>query len=87
MYHHLLNKIKIENPEWKKHIIKNTLLMVALILEEKTVNLWKLKSAVGKQLGTDRVNSRSHYQRIKPGPPVRLVLGKSITKRDVDCHT
>lgn len=65
MYHHLLNKIKTDNPEWKVHIIKNTLLMVALILEEKTVNLWKLKSGVGKQLDTDTVDSRSHYQRIK----------------------
>lgn len=65
MYHHLLNKIKIDNPEWKAHVIKNTLLMVALILEEKTVNLWKLKSGVGKQLGTNTVDSRSHYQRIK----------------------
>lgn len=65
MYHHLLDKIKIDNPEWKEHIIKNTLLMVALVLEEKTVNLWKLKAAVGKQLGTKNVDSRSHYQRIK----------------------
>lgn len=65
MYHHLIDKIKIDNPEWKAHIIKNTLLMVALILEEKTVNLWKLKAAVGTQLGTKTVDSRSHYQRIK----------------------
>ena len=65
MYHHLLDKIKTDNPEWKEHIIKNTLLMVALILEEKAVNLWKLKSGVGKQLGNSTTDSRSHYQRIK----------------------
>lgn len=65
MYHHLLDKIKVDNPEWKAHIIKNTLLMVALILEGKTVNLWKLKASVGNQLGTNTVDSRSHYQRIK----------------------
>lgn len=65
MYHHLLDKIKADNPEWKEHIIKNTLLMVALILEEKTVNLWKLKGAVGNQLGKNSIDSRSHYQRIK----------------------
>lgn len=39
--------------------------MVALILSEKTVNLWKLKAGVGKQLGNTAVDSRSHYQRIK----------------------
>lgn len=87
MYHHLLDKIKIDNPEWKEYIIKNTLLMVALILEQETVNLWKLKAAVGKQLGTENIDSRSHYQRIKPEPPVRLVLGKSITQRYVDCYS
>jgi len=39
--------------------------MVALILSEKTVNLWKLKAGVGKQLGNKEVDSRSHYQRLK----------------------
>jgi hypothetical protein len=39
--------------------------MVALILTEKTVNLWKLKAGVGKQLGNKEVDSRSHYQRLK----------------------
>jgi len=44
--------------------------MVALILIEKTrgrptVNLWKLKAGVGKQLGNRKVYSRSHYQRLK----------------------
>ncbi len=39
--------------------------MVALLLTEKTVNLWKLKAGVGKQLGNTRVDTRSHYQRIK----------------------
>lgn len=39
--------------------------MVALILSEKTVNLWKLKAGVGKQLGNKAVDSRSHYQRLK----------------------
>ena len=39
--------------------------MVALILSEKTVNLWKLKAGVGKQLGNNAVDSRSHYQRLK----------------------
>ena len=39
--------------------------MVAVILTEKTVNLWKLKAGVGKQLGNREVDSRSHYQRLK----------------------
>ncbi len=33
--------------------------MVALILSEKTLNLWKLKGGVGKQLGNTAVDSRS----------------------------
>lgn len=36
--------------------------MVALLLEEKTVNLWKLKGTVGKLLGNTQTDSRSHYQ-------------------------
>ena len=39
--------------------------MVALLLEEKTVNLWKLKGSVGKLLGNTATDSRSHYQRLK----------------------
>lgn len=65
MYTHLLAQIKQLHPEWKESIVKNTLLMVALILTEKTVNLWKLKAGVGKQLGNTGVDSRSHYQRLK----------------------
>jgi hypothetical protein len=56
MYPHLLAQIKQLHPDWKESIVKNTLLMVALILTEKTrsrpaVNLWKLKAGVGKQAG------------------------------------
>jgi hypothetical protein len=65
MYTHLLAQFKQQHPEWKASTIKNTLLMVALILSEKTVNLWKLKAGVGKQLGNKEVDSRSHYQRLK----------------------
>jgi hypothetical protein len=65
MYSHLLDKVKQLHPEWKASTIKNTLLMVALILSEKTVNLWKLKAGVGKQLANSEVDSRSHYQRLK----------------------
>jgi hypothetical protein len=65
MYHHLLNKIKQEKPEWKTSLVKNTLLMVCLLLEEKTVSLWKLKGSVGKLLGNTTTDSRSHYQRLK----------------------
>jgi hypothetical protein len=65
MYTHLLAQIRQLHPEWKESIVKNTLLMVALILTEKTVNLWKLKAGVGKQLGNKEVDSRSHYQRLK----------------------
>ncbi len=36
-----------------------------LLLEEKTVNLWKLKGSVGKLLGNTETDSRSHYQRLK----------------------
>ena len=70
MYTHLLAQIKRLHPDWKESIVKNTLLMVALILTEKTrgrpaVNLWKLKAGVGKQLANKEVASRSHYQRLK----------------------
>jgi hypothetical protein len=65
MYHHLLNKLTDWQPEWKDHTLKNTLLMVALILDQKTVNLWKLKGSVGKLLGNTQTDSRSHYQRLK----------------------
>jgi hypothetical protein len=39
--------------------------MVMLLLEEKTVNLWKLKGSVGKLLGNTETDPRSHYQRLK----------------------
>lgn len=65
MYHHLLDKIKVLDPEIKDHLAKNTLLVVALILDEKTVNLWRLQGGVGKQLGNIEVDIRSHYQRLK----------------------
>lgn len=65
MYTHLLQKFKEVAPNWKTSHVKNTLLMVALLLEEKTVNLWKLKGSVGKLLGNTQTDSRSHYQRLK----------------------
>ena len=65
MYTHLLAQFKQHHPDWKESTVKNTLLMVALILSEKTVNLWKLKAGVGNQLGNKEVDSRSHYQRLK----------------------
>jgi hypothetical protein len=65
MQTHLLDKIKLLHPEWKEGLVKNTLLVVALLLEEKTVNLWKLKGSVGKLLGNTDTDSRSHYQRLK----------------------
>lgn len=65
MYTHLLNEFKKVAPDWKTSQLKNTLLMAALILEEKTVNLWKLKGSVGKLLGNVETDSRSHYQRLK----------------------
>ena len=65
MYTHLLNKFKKIAPDWKTSQLKNTLLLVALLLEEKTVNLWKLKGSVGKLLGNTTTDSRSHYQRLK----------------------
>lgn len=65
MYSPLLDKVKQQHPDWKASTIKNTLLVVALILSEKTVNLWKLKAGVGKQLGNIQVDTRSHYQRLK----------------------
>ena len=65
MQTHLLDKIKTLDPEWKEGLVKNTLLVVALLLEEKTVNLWKLKGSVGKLLGNTETDSRSHYQRLK----------------------
>jgi hypothetical protein len=65
MYTHLLGLVKQRHPDWKESIVKNTLLMVVLILTEKTINLWKLKAGVGKQLANSQIDSRSHYQRLK----------------------
>jgi len=65
MYAHLLDKFKESHPDWQVGLIKNTLLMVALILDRQTVCLWKLKGSVGKFLGNTQTGSRSHYQRIK----------------------
>ncbi len=65
MYTHLLDEFKKIAPDWKTSQLKNTLLMVALLLEEKTINLWKLKGSVGKLLGNTTTDSRSHYQRLK----------------------
>ncbi|MEK6479191.1 hypothetical protein WJR50_16715, partial [Catalinimonas sp. 4WD22] len=65
MYTHLLDEFKKVVPDWKTAQLKNTLLMVALLLEEKTVNLWKLKGSVGKLLGNTATDSRSHYQRLQ----------------------
>lgn len=65
MYTHLLDKFKNINPDWQESMIKNTLLMVALLLDRQTVCLWKLKGSVGKFLGNTETDSRSHYQRIK----------------------
>lgn len=39
--------------------------MICLLLDEKTVNLWKLKGSVGKVLGNTKTDPRSHYQRLK----------------------
>lgn len=65
MYHHLLDKVKEIETGWKASCIKNTLLIVALLLEEKTCNLWKLKGSVGKLLGNTATEPNSHYQRLK----------------------
>jgi len=65
MYAHLLDKFKESHPDWQVGLVKNTLLMVALILDRQTVCLWKLKGSVGKFLGNTQTDSRSHYQRIK----------------------
>lgn len=65
MYAHLLQKFKELVPDWKPSQLKNTLLMVALLLEEKTVSLWSLKGSVGKLLGNTATDPRSHYQRLK----------------------
>lgn len=65
MYAHLLDKFKESHPEWQEGLLKNTLLMLALILDRQTVCLWKLKGSVGKFLGNTQTDSRSHYQRIK----------------------
>ena len=65
MYAQLLDKFKRDHPEWQRGLVKNTLLMVALILDRQTVCLWKLKGSVGKILGNTNTDSRSHYQRMK----------------------
>jgi hypothetical protein len=65
MYTHLLHKFKESHPQWQGGLVKNTLLMVALLLDRQTVCLWKLKGSIGKFLGNTDTDSRSHYQRIK----------------------
>lgn len=65
MYTHLLNKFKERHPEWQGSLVKNTLLMVALLLDRQTVCLWKLKGSVGKFLGNTDTDTLSHYKRIK----------------------
>ena len=65
MYTYLQHKIAESHPEWKEHHVKNTLLMVLLLLSKRTVNLWKLKDSISSCLGNDQTDVRSHYQRIK----------------------
>ncbi len=65
MYAHLLQKHRNKLAGWSLAAIKNTLILVCLLLDEKTVNLWKLKGSVGKVLGNTATDSRSHYQRLK----------------------
>jgi hypothetical protein len=65
MYHHLLHKVSQHQPHWPKATVKNTLLLVALILDQKTLCLWKMKGSVGKLLGQEHTQSASHYQRLK----------------------
>jgi hypothetical protein len=65
MYTHLLNKFKARHPDWQTSVVKNTLLMVALLLDRQTVCLWKLKGSVGKFLGNTDTDTLSHYKRIK----------------------
>jgi hypothetical protein len=95
MYTHLLAQVKQLHPEWKESTVKNTLLMVALLLTEKTVNLWKLKAGVSRQLGNTAVDPRSHYQRIKrwlwqekatPGMWIQIVKASlSLLRGQTDC--
>ncbi len=65
MHTHLLNEFKKVVPDWKTSQLKNTLSMVALLPEEKTENLWKLKGSVAELLGNVETDSSSHYQRLK----------------------
>jgi hypothetical protein len=95
MYTPLLTQVKQLHPEWKESTVKNTLLMVALLLTEKTVNLWKLKAGVSRQLGNTAVDPRSHYQRLKrwlwqekatPGMWIQIVKATlSLWGRKTDC--
>lgn len=69
--------------------------MVALLLTEKTVNLWKLKAGVSRQLGNTAVDPRSHYQRLKrwlwqekatPGMWIQIVKASlSLLSGKTDC--
>lgn len=65
MHAHLLAKATQYYPRAKKSTLKNTLLMVALLLDQKTVNLWRLKGSVGRLLGNVNTAPDSHYQRLK----------------------
>jgi len=60
-----LEKVKEAEQGFKSSVVKNTLLVVCLLLEEKTCNLWRLKASIGKLLGNQQTDVRSHYQRLK----------------------
>jgi hypothetical protein len=54
-----------------------------LLLEEKTVILYKLKGSVGKLLGNTAIDSRSHYQRLHrwlnpPGVSTKKAVGSAL---------
>lgn len=65
MYAHLLLKAKQLYPQAPDALLQNTLLMVALLLDQKTANLYRLKDAVGRLLGNTTTQPESHYQRLK----------------------
>lgn len=64
LYHQLLNKSKKIFPDFCTYRLRNTCLLVSLILLKETVNLNKLKPHVGSVLGNTDSQVDSHYKRL-----------------------
>ena len=60
----LLNKISKNFPNYSRNCVKNFLVVSLCILLKETLNLNKLKSVVGRVLGTPDIQADSGYKRL-----------------------